>query len=514
MAEYKEEDMVMSIDGPPAEDYKPVKVRTSPYDYDLFVIGGGSGGLSASKEAAKLGAKVGLADFVNPSPQGTNWGLGGTCVNVGCIPKKMMHYAGSFGEFYEDEIETGWALPPQKSHNWQRMVKNVQEHIQGLNWGYKLSLVDGHVTYFNNYASFVDAHTVKLTNAAGAEVKRLTAEKFLIAVGLRPSFGGLPGAEQCCFTSDDLFSMQEVPGPILVVGASYISLECAGFLHSLGKDVTVMVRSIFLRGFDTEMSSMVGEYMEAVGVKFMRQAVPTRFERTPSGSVLVHYSQEDIEKTCEFGSVLLAIGRNAVTEGVHLESAGVIVNPKNKKVIVDEYERSNVSHIWAIGDCADVRLELTPVAIKAGLYLARRLFTGASLKMDYVNVPTTVFTPLEYGCVGYSEDSAYEIYGKDNVEVYHSSFTPLEWNFSEKRKNHRSFAKLICLKTHNELVIGVHYLGPHAGEVIQGLAVAVKAGATKEVFDMTVGIHPTCAEEFTTLKVTKASGANAAKTGC
>ena len=511
MAEYEEE--VMSLDAPMTE-YLPVKVRSSPYDYDLFVIGGGSGGLSAAKEAAKLGAKVGLADFVKPTPQGTTWGLGGTCVNVGCIPKKMMHFAGQFGEFYEDEIETGWALPPQKTHNWQRMVKNVQEHIQGLNWGYKLSLVDNHVTYFNNYASFVDPHTVKLTNAQGAEVKRLTSEKFLIAVGLRPSFGGLPGAEQCCFTSDDLFSMPEIKEPVLVIGASYISLECAGFLHSLGKDVTVMVRSIFLRGFDTEMSSMVGEYMEAVGVKFLRSAYPAGFERTPSGSVLVHYTQEDASKTGEYASVLLAIGRHAVTDGINLNAAGVITNPKNKKVIVDEFERSNVPHIWAIGDCADVRLELTPVAIKAGVYLAKRLFEEGRVKMDYINVPTTVFTPLEYGCVGYSEEAAYEIYGKDDVEVYHSSFTPLEWNFLEKRKNHRSFAKLICLKSQHELIIGAHYLGPHAGEVIQGIAVAVKAGATKEVFDMTVGIHPTCAEEFTTLKVTKASGANAAKTGC
>jgi thioredoxin reductase (NADPH) len=152
--------------------------------------------------------------------------------------------------------------------------------------------------------------------------------------------------------------------------------------------------------------------------------------------VLVHFTQEDLEKTLEFGSVLLAIGRNAVTEGVHLENAGVIVNPKNKKVIVDDNERSNAPHIWAIGDCADVRLELTPAAIKAGLYLARRLFAEGTLKIDYVNVPTTVFTPLEYGCVGYSEEAAYEIYGKDNIEVYHSSFTSLEWNFSEKRKSH------------------------------------------------------------------------------
>ena len=157
----EEEESEVSLSAPIKDE--PIPVRNSPYDYDLFVIGGGSGGLSAAKEAARLGAKVALADFVQPSPQGTTWGLGGTCVNVGCIPKKMMHYAGQFGEYYEDEIETGWGLPPQKTHNWERMVNNVQEHIQGLNWGYKLSLIDNKVTYYNNYASFVDAQTLSVT---------------------------------------------------------------------------------------------------------------------------------------------------------------------------------------------------------------------------------------------------------------------------------------------------------------------------------------------------------------
>lgn len=254
-----DEEMEMEVDwgdgsGQPPVEAEPVPVRTSPYDFDYFVIGGGSGGLASAKEAASLGAKVGLADFVKPTPKGTKWGLGGTCVNVGCIPKKLMHFSSFFGEYYDDQRECGWDLPEQRNHTWQKMVTNVQKHIRSLNWGYRIALMDKSVEYFNNYAVFVDPHTVSLQDITGKEVKRVTSEHFLIAVGGRPSYGGLPGAEEICFTSDDLFSMQNVPQNILVVGASYIALECAGFLRGFGRDVSVMVRSILLRGFDSDMS--------------------------------------------------------------------------------------------------------------------------------------------------------------------------------------------------------------------------------------------------------------------
>jgi thioredoxin reductase (NADPH) len=506
-----EEEVMMMLGGD--MDYPPEPVRTSPYEFDFFVIGGGSGGLAASKEAASLGAKTGLADFVKPTPHGTVWGLGGTCVNVGCIPKKLMHFAASFGEYHKDEIACGWELPEHKPHNWQRMVANVQKHIKSLNWGYKMALLDKQVEYFNNYAVFVDSHTVALLNGAGDETRRVTSEHFLVAVGGRPTLN-IPGSDTCTFSSDDLFSLKSVPDQILVVGASYIALECAGFLKAMGRQVDVMVRSIFLRGFDQEMADKAAEHLGHLGVNYVRDSEPTLFERNADGKVVVTYRQQGETKTAVYEGVLMAIGRYAVTDGIHLENAGVVVNTKNGKVITDDLDCSNVPNVWSVGDCADNRPELTPSAIQSGVLLAKRLFGGSVLKMDYVNVPTTVFTPLEYAAVGLSEERAYEVHGQDNVEVYMSVFKPLEWNFLPERRDLTCYCKVICLKPKNEQIIGMHFIGPHAGEVMQGYAVAVKAGATKFDLDMTVGIHPTCAEEFTTLTVTRASGANAEKTGC
>lgn len=214
----------------------------------MFVIGGGSGGISAARWAATLGKKVALADFVKPSPIGTTWGLGGTCVNVGCIPKKLMHYAGILSEQREDQEFAGLVVDKKAPHNWQKMVQSVQKHIKSLNWGYKADLIKLKIKYFNFYATFLDPHTIHLDN--GKTQETVTADKIIIAVGGRPQYPGIPGDKEFGLTSDDLFSLKNAPGKTLVVGASYVALECAGFLNALGYDTTVMVRSILLRGFD------------------------------------------------------------------------------------------------------------------------------------------------------------------------------------------------------------------------------------------------------------------------
>ena len=508
------EEGVMTVDfANLGADVPEEPVRTSPYEYDYFVIGGGSGGLASAKTASELGAKVALADFVKPSPQGTSWGLGGTCVNVGCIPKKLMHFASMFGEYYNDQQECGWETA-QKQHNWKRMVDNVQKHISTLNWGYRVQLIDKNVTYFNYLAKLVDNHTISLLNKDGQEMKRVTSEHILVAVGGRPSFGGIPGADECCYSSDDLFSLKEMPKKVLVVGASYISLECAGFLHALQKDVTVMVRSIFLRGFDQDMADKVAEYMANEGIKFIRNSVPNAFKKTEDGKVEVKYTENGEERVEVYDAVLMAIGRNADTKNLDLEKAGVQLSPRTGKVIVNDYEQSNVENIWAVGDVAEGKPELTPVAIQAGTYLAKRLFGGSSQRMDYINVPTTVFTPLEYSCCGYSEEDANKEFGEENIEVYHTAFKPLEWNFLDSREASSCYAKVIVNLKDNEKVVGIHFLGPHAGEVMQGFAVSLKLGLTKAILDETIGIHPTCAEEITKLDVTKRSGITAEKTGC
>jgi len=494
----------------------PLIAKEGPhtFDYDIIVIGGGSGGLSASKEAASLGKKVAVCDFVKPSPAGTTWGLGGTCVNVGCIPKKLMHQAALLGEAVKDAKSFGWGVEPA-THDWGKMVEEVQNHIGGLNWGYKVALREKSVTYLNEYAKFVDKNTIKTTNKKGVE-KTVTAAKFILATGGRPRYPDIPGAE-FGISSDDIFSLPHSPGKTLLVGASYIALECAGFLAALGLDTSVMVRSIFLRGFDQQMAGKIAEYMEEHGVNMIRECVPTSIETLEEGApgkVKVTGKYNDgTEFTDEFNTVIFAIGRDACTNGLGLEEIGLELNPKNKKVLHDASEKTNIDNIFAIGDVLDDKPELTPVAIQAGKLLARRLCGVSDVLTDYVNVCTTVFTPLEYGCCGLSEEDAIAQYGEEDVEVYHTNFWPLEWTVAHRPEN-SCYAKLVCVKSLDQKVVGIHYLGPNAGEVIQGYGIAMKFGATKAHFDSLVGIHPTTAETFTTMEITKSSGVDAAATGC
>nr|XP_033944950.1 thioredoxin reductase 3 isoform X1 [Pseudochaenichthys georgianus] len=513
--------------------------ETEAYDYNLIVIGGGSGGLACSKEAAALGKKAMVLDYVVPTPKGTTWGLGGTCVNVGCIPKKLMHQTAMLGTAIQDARKFGWEIDekgeaseqqrPRRSrrgdigpvcrvkHNWDTMKDAVSNYIGSLNWGYRVALRDKNVNYVNAYAEFIEPHKVKATNKQGKETF-YTAEKFIIATGERPRYLGIPGDKEFCITSDDLFSLPHCPGKTLVIGASYVALECGGFLAGLGLDVTVMVRSILLRGFDQEMANRAGEHMEEHGVKFLRKYVPIKVEELEAGSpgrlkVTAKSTESDEVIEGEYNTVLIAVGRDACTDKIGLDKTGVKVNPKTGKVPVSDEEQTNVPHIYAIGDILEGKWELTPVAIQAGRLLARRLYGGGKLKCDYINVPTTVFTPLEYGCCGLSEDRAIELYGQENLEVFHSLFWPLEFTVPN-RDNNKCYAKIICNKLDNDRVIGFHYLGPNAGEVTQGFGTAMKCGATKEQLDNTIGIHPTCAEIFTTLEVTKSSGGEITGTGC
>ncbi|NXO76049.1 TRXR1 reductase, partial [Sitta europaea] len=467
------------------------------YDYDLIVIGGGSGGLAAAKEAAKYGKKVMVLDFVTPTPQGSSWGLGGTCVNVGCIPKKLMHQAALLGQALQDSRKFGWQFTEEVKHNWMTMTESVQNYIGSLNWGYRVALRDKKVTYENAYGEFVGPHTIKATNKKRVE-KLYTAERFIIATGERPRYLGIPGDKEYCISSDDLFTLPYCPGKTLVVGASYVALECAGFLAGLGLDVTVMVRSILLRGFDQDMANRIGEYMQEHGVNFIRNFVPVKVEQIEEGTpgilkVTAKSTTGDQIIEGEYNTVLLAIGRDPCTRKIGLDKVGVNINGRTGKIPVNDEEQTNVPYIYAVGDILQDKLELTPVAIQAGRLLVQRLYAGATTKCDYVNVPTTVFTPLEYGACGYSEETAVEKFGEENIEVYHSNFWPLEWTVPS-RDNNKCYAKIICNIQDNERVIGFHVLGPNAGEVTQGFAAAIKCGLTKEQLDSTIGIHPVCAE--------------------
>lgn len=483
------------------------------YDYDLVVIGGGSGGLACSKEAAKYGKKVCVLDYVKPSPAGTSWGLGGTCVNVGCIPKKLMHQSALIGEtLHQDGAAFGWSVGAQ-SFDWSTMLTSVNRYIKSINFKYKVELRDKKVKYENLLGSFVDAHTLELWHPKKG-TKTITTRDVVIAVGGRPKALTCPGGE-LAISSDDIFWRKEAPGKTLVVGASYVALECAGFMKGMGYDVKIMVRSILLRGFDQDMANKIGEFMEVESkIEFIRGCVPQSITKLESGQLLVKWVSADGE-ACEeaFDTVLNATGRDPDVAKLGIDKVGVALNPKTGRIAVVN-EQTTTPNIFAIGDVIDAP-ELTPVAIQAGRLLARRLYNGATELMDYDKVCTAVFTPIEYGCCGLSEEASIEKFGEANLEIYHQSFTPLEWSLSTTRAAAGScYLKVICDKKRDQHVVGFHYLGPNAGEVTQAIGLAMKLGFTYSQMVNVVGIHPTTAEIFTTLEVTKSSGESAAAAGC
>lgn len=509
------------------------------YDYDLVVIGGGSGGLAAAKRASELGARVCVLDYVEPSAtRGTVWGLGGTCVNVGCIPKKLMHAAALVGFQNKFSAEAfGWrgcgqtsVFPPSQC-DWTVLRNNVTDHVRSLNFGNMISLRGKNVTYRNakgHFPPFVkgldgadlpnDGHTVTCTDAKGVS-SDISAAKVLIAVGGRPSLplDSIEGARDCCITSDDLFSLRTDPGRTLVVGGGYVALECAGFLNGIGRDVTVMVRSIPLRGFDRGMVDKVVQFMEGLGVGFLHGETPTRFFKCPKGKITVEGGWGSYDG---FDTVLLAMGRRPCTASLGLGHVGVAVGIDGKVRVDPITHQTTNSAIFAIGDAAVGTHELTPIAIRNGRQFADEAFPKQVLTSgSFVRtvggrriVPTTVFTPLEYGCVGMTEEEAISTLGADAIDVFHSDIIPLEWALPHLSTN-ACYMKMIVDKR-TDLVLGFHMVSPSAGEITQGVAVAMTAGATKSHFDTTLGIHPTMAEEMTRLTITRASGISPAKEGC
>uniref|UniRef100_A0A7N9ALM3 Thioredoxin reductase 2, tandem duplicate 1 n=1 Tax=Mastacembelus armatus TaxID=205130 RepID=A0A7N9ALM3_9TELE len=471
---------------------------TGQYDYDLVVIGGGSGGLACSKEAAGLGLKVAVLDYVEPSVRGTKWGLGGTCVNVGCIPKKLMHQAALLGTAVKHARKYGWQISGPVYHDWATMAEAVQNHVKSLNWGHRVQLQDkGHLLSFD-ISLFSEGCEQRLSLHVSTSVTQtvLTAKNIVIATGGRPKYPtNIPGAMEH--------------------GLTNVALECAGFLTGVGLDTTVMVRSIALRGFDQQMAGLVTDYMEAYGTKFAWKCVPKRLDKLSSGALRVTWTdtQTGNEHEDTYDSVLWAVGRAPETKAVGLDKLGVQLNKETGKIVVGADESTSVPNIYAFGDIGEGRPELTPTAIKAGKLLARRLAGQSTELMNYDSVPTTVFTPLEYGCVGLSEHEAEKRYGKDNIEVYHAFYKPLEFTVAGHDAN-QCYIKVVCERDGDQRILGLHFTGPNAGEVTQGFAMGFQCGATYSHLLQTVGIHPTCAEEVVKVNITKRSGLDATVTGC
>ena len=443
------------------------------YDYDLFTIGAGSGGVRASRMSASFGAKVAVAEERY---------LGGTCVNVGCIPKKLLVYASHFGDDFGDAKSYGWTVG--ESHfDWAQLIANKNKEIQRLNGVYRRVLSDAGVTIIEDHAEVIDEHTVTIGG------KRITAKYILVAVGSWPMVPEFPGWEHA-ISSNEAFYLPSLPQRVIIVGGGYIGVEFAGIFHGLGARTTQLYwNELFLRGFDGDIRSTLAEEMRKRGVDLRFKSDIVKIEKVEN---LLRATLTD-GTVIEANQILYATGRVSKTPRLGLENAGVNLKG-NGAVIVDEYSKSSVDNIYAIGDCTD-RLMLTPVAIAEGMAIANTLFNNKPTKPNYFNVPTAVFSTPPCGTVGMTEQQARA--SNLDVDIYKSVFKPLKHTLT--RRDERTMMKLIVDRT-TDRVLGCHMVGADAAEIIQGLAVALNCGATKAHFDATIGIHPTAAEEFVTMR--------------
>jgi glutathione reductase (NADPH) len=443
------------------------------YDFDLFVIGGGSGGVRASRIAAGHGAKVAVAE---------QYRLGGTCVIRGCVPKKLLMYASQFGPALKDSAGFGWRVP-DASHEWGDLIRGKDKEIDRLEHVYEAQLEKAGVELLTGRATIVGAHEVCENDV------RITARHILIATGAAPEVSQIPGAE-LMITSDDVFHLTRAPQSIVIIGGGYIACEFACIFSGLGARVSMVHRgSKLLRGFDEEVREHLGSELAENGIHMRFGTTVTTIERKHNVN-LVYLSSGEV---LEVDLVLTATGRRPNTRGLGLESVGVSVDA-NGAIPVDSYSRTSCDHVYAVGDVTN-RLKLTPVAIHEGHAFADTVFGNAPRPTDHECVPFAVFSQPQVASVGLTEEDARAKHGA--VRVYGSVFRPMRAALSGR--NERVLVKLV-VDAKTDRVLGAHIVAPDAAEIIQGLAVAIKAGATKADFDATLGVHPTVAEEFVTLR--------------
>ncbi|MBM3485403.1 MAG: glutathione-disulfide reductase [Alphaproteobacteria bacterium] len=443
------------------------------YDYDLFTIGAGSGGVRASRMSASYGARVAVAE---------ERFLGGTCVNVGCIPKKLLSYAAHFHADFEDAAGFGWSVGAT-GFDWARLIANKDKEIARLNGIYRKLLEGAGVTLYEGRARIVDAHTVEVLG------KRYAAANILVATGGRPVVPDIPGRE-LAITSNEAFFLPRRPDHAIVVGGGYIAVEFASIFNGLGCRTTQLYRGpLFLRGFDHDVRTTLAEEMRKKGVDLRFDADIARLD---AAGGRIRATLRD-GSTIETDLVMFATGRKPNTAGLGLEAAGVALDAEGA-VVVDDHFATNVPSIRALGDVID-RVQLTPVAIAEAMALSRTLFRGEPTTMNYANIPTAVFSHPNIGTVGLTEEAARKRFPA--VEIFRATFRGLKHTLSGR--DEKTMMKLVVDKA-TDRVLGCHMVGPEAGEIVQGLGIALKCGATKAQFDATVGIHPTAAEEFVTMR--------------
>ncbi|MBX3504384.1 MAG: glutathione-disulfide reductase [Parvibaculum sp.] len=445
------------------------------YDYDLFVIGAGSGGVRAARIAATHGAKVAIAE---------EYRVGGTCVIRGCVPKKLFVYASHFSDEFEEAAGFGWTVGEAR-FDWKTLIANKDREIDRLNGIYIRNLEKAGVEIVNSRATVKDAHTVYLD----AEKKDVTAERILIAVGATPFLPDIPGIEHA-ITSNEAFHLDELPKRIVVVGGGYIAVEFAGIFNGLGVETMQLYRGpLFMRGFDDDLRELLSEEMLKKGVDLRMNCDIVSIEKKDGE---LHLKLTDGDVICT-DCVMYATGRVPNTKGLGLEEAGVKLG-KGGEVIVDAYSQTAAPSIYAVGDVTD-RANLTPVAIREGHAFADTVYGGRDVKVDHSIIPTAIFSQPEMGTVGLTEAQAREKPG--DVDVYKTAFRALKNTLSGSQE--RTFMKLV-VDAKTDKVLGVHLMGPASGEMIQAVGIAVTMGATKAQFDATIAVHPTAAEELVTLR--------------
>jgi glutathione reductase (NADPH) len=443
------------------------------YDFDLFTFGAGSGGVRASRMAATFGAKTVVAEERY---------LGGTCVNVGCIPKKLLVYASEFGEGFSDAAGFGWNLG-QRHLDWKALIANKDREIHRLNGVYRRLLTEAGATIIEGRATLVDAHTVSIND------RHYTSKYILLATGSWPVVPDVPGSKHA-ITSNEAFFLEKRPERVILIGGGYIAVEFAGIFHGMGSHVTLVHRGAkLLRGFDEDLRDTLGNEMSKRGIDLRLNCTIAQIEKTSDG-MRAHLDSGEMVSA---ETIMYATGRAPHTRGLGLEKAGVVMDGEGA-IVVDSYSQSSVANIYAIGDCTN-RIMLTPVAIAEGRAVAETLFNNRAMSVDYTGVPSAVFSQPNLATVGLTENEARDQFG--DIAVYKSTFRPLKHTLSGR--DEMTFMKLVVDKK-TDRVVGCHMIGTDAGEIIQGLAIALKSNATKAQFDATIGIHPTAAEEFVTMR--------------
>ena len=443
------------------------------YEYDLFIIGGGSGGIRAARISSNLGARVALAEESD---------LGGTCVNVGCVPKKLLFYASHFAEDFNNSNYYGWSFD-NKKFNWNKLIKNKNIEIERLNNIYKKMLLDASVDIFSGHASLVDSNTIKIGD------KLITSKNILISTGGYPFIPKITGNDQV-FTSNEAFFLKSLPKKIIIVGGGYIAVEFASIFNELNVETHLIYRgSLFLRGFDKDLREQLKNEMIKKGINLKFNTEIEKISKKNNNLTIKLTSGESLNAS----HVMYATGRMPNSTNMNLDQVGVKLD-KNNAIKVNKFYQTNLSSIYAIGDVCN-RHNLTPVALAEGSILANNLFNKKNDTLNYNNIATCIFSQPNVATVGLSEEEAKKKY--NDIKVFKSSFTPMKLTLT--RNDEKNFIKLIIDKE-TDLVIGAHLVSDNAGEIIQGIAIAIKSGATKKIFDETIGIHPTIAEEFVSMR--------------